>query len=206
MSKRKIGFFWASYADLMTSLFFVMLVLYILTFMLLQKQKESFKADAEQFRKIQRMEESVQELEKSGKFIYQKEYKRHVLMKDILFLKSSATIPDSSKTFLAQVGMEINDLINKNVSDLQQEDVKYLVIIEGMASKDKADDRYNYDLSYRRAYSLFDFWQNEAGIVFNKKNSEIIIAGSGIGGVGREPYEKDNQRFLIQIIPKMSVK
>ena len=33
MKKGKIDFFWPSFADLMTSLFFVMLVLYVLTYL-----------------------------------------------------------------------------------------------------------------------------------------------------------------------------
>ena len=37
MKKKSEGFFWASFTDLMISLFFIMLVLYVLTFVRLKK-------------------------------------------------------------------------------------------------------------------------------------------------------------------------
>lgn len=80
--------------------------------------------------------------------------------------------------------------------------MKYLIIIEGMASKDNYS--LNYQLSYERALSLFRFWENQ-GIIFDPKICEIQIAGSGIGGI-RDYYndeEYKNQRFLIQIVPKI---
>jgi len=178
----------------------------MLSFMLLQRQKNSFKADAEQFRKIKQMEESVQELEQSGKFIYQENYKRHILKKQVRFPRSSSEIPDSAKVFLAEVGKEINLLIKKNLNSLKQDNIKYLIIIEGMASADRAERSYNYRLSYERAFALYEFWQTEAGIVFDTENSEVLISGSGTGGVGREIIEENNQRFLIQIIPKVNAK
>ena len=39
MSKK--SFFWASYADLMTSLFFIMLTLFVLTIVMLKRQSEA---------------------------------------------------------------------------------------------------------------------------------------------------------------------
>jgi len=38
MSKKKESYFWISFSDLMTSLFFVMLVLFVLTIALLHKR------------------------------------------------------------------------------------------------------------------------------------------------------------------------
>ena len=40
MSQKKESFFWTSYSDLMTSLFFIMLVLFILVIFLLHKRME----------------------------------------------------------------------------------------------------------------------------------------------------------------------
>ena len=58
MSKR--SFFWASYADLMSSLFFIMLVLFVLTVVMLQKQvkemermKEATEAEMKKIKEIQ---------------------------------------------------------------------------------------------------------------------------------------------------------
>ena len=40
MKKQKESFFWTSYADLMTSLFFIMLVLFVLVIVLWHKRME----------------------------------------------------------------------------------------------------------------------------------------------------------------------
>ena len=86
-------------------------------------------------------------------------------------------------------------------------DNKYLLIIEGQASKNSEawTDR-NYDLSFERAYSLMKYWKDVCGINFGK-NCEVQIAGSGDGRYNIETmrdkmYEVNNQRFLIHIIPK----
>jgi hypothetical protein len=70
-----------------------------------------------------------------------------------------------------------------------------------MASKDNYG--MNYELSYKRSKALFDFWKKNQ-INFDPNICEIIIAGSGTGGAGRDSIEYKNQRFLIQIIPKIS--
>jgi hypothetical protein len=81
-------------------------------------------------------------------------------------------------------------------------DIKYLIVIEGMASKDNYAE--NFELSYKRALSLYRFWiAND--ILFNSEICEIQIAGSGTDGVreysGRD--ERKNQQFLIHIVPKI---
>ena len=82
------------------------------------------------------------------------------------------------------------------------EDVKYLVVIEGMASNDGY--AFNSELSYERALALYRLWQR-AGIRIDSSVCEVVIAGSGTGGVGRygAREESKNQRFLIQILPKV---
>ena len=86
-------------------------------------------------------------------------------------------------------------------------DITYLVVIEGMASKDNYYD--NDALSYKRALSLYYLWRRN-GISFEKSQCEVQISGSGIRGRGR--YNADgesprdevrNQRIIIQIVPKI---
>ncbi len=55
MSK-KANFFWASYADLMTSLFFIMLVLFVLTVVMLKRQA---RATEEELKKIQEIASAI---------------------------------------------------------------------------------------------------------------------------------------------------
>ena len=202
MARKRRSFFWASYTDLMTSLFFVMLVVYVLTFLMLQREKKRLEIDAVKYRQILEVEEEVKNLEEDY-FTYEEKYKRLIMTKQIHFRKDQFKIPRKDENYLKSVGKEIETLLKGK----KKEGVRYLVIIEGMASNDKKElEEYNYNLSYKRAYSLFNFWKNESLIDFDDDNTEIIVAGSGIGGVGRANIERDNQRFLIQIIPKIDAK
>ena len=86
-------------------------------------------------------------------------------------------------------------------------DITYLVVIEGMASKDSYHD--NDALSYKRALSLYYLWKRN-GISFEKSQCEVQISGSGIRGRGRfnddgnnPEDEVKNQRIIIQIVPKI---
>lgn len=71
MAHKKESFFWTSYSDLMTSLFFVMLVLFILVIVLLHKRMEATEA---QLQEIKKVEESTKDLNKDY-FEYRPEYK-----------------------------------------------------------------------------------------------------------------------------------
>ena len=72
------SFFWASYADLMTSLFFIMLVLFILTTVMLKRQvgeiEKIKEATEEQMEKIKEIENAVNEIDTTY-FAYNNEHK-----------------------------------------------------------------------------------------------------------------------------------
>ena len=57
--KKKQSFFWVSYSDLMTSLFFIMLLLFVLASGGMYLDKE---ATEEQLRKIEEIQEAVKQL------------------------------------------------------------------------------------------------------------------------------------------------
>jgi outer membrane protein OmpA-like peptidoglycan-associated protein len=88
-----------------------------------------------------------------------------------------------------------------------------LLIIEGQASRDSDasayNRNYNYVLSYRRALALVEYWEEKDTIYFNDKYCELIISGSGWDNPFRvEPDvigNRENQRFVIHIIPKTGV-
>ena len=66
MAKNRESYFWTSYSDLMTSLFFIMLTLFILTVVLLNQRMKATVNELEQIKAIQ---ESTKELEqKNGYF------------------------------------------------------------------------------------------------------------------------------------------
>ena len=105
--------------------------------------------------------------------------------------------------------LAVRDTIKSFLDDLIAKDNKasYLLIIEGQASKDNY--YYNNQLSYDRALSLFKFWfpdQKETTLQFYNLPCEVVIAGAGyMEGKPRAPKNEDNQRFLIQIIPKPGI-
>lgn len=199
MKTKHSNFFWPSYTDLMTSLFFIMLVLYVLTFVKLKLQQ---KVTEEQLNKIKEITNAVKELP-TEYFKYDEKNKRFELKKAILFDNKASDIKEEYNGYLYDVGTRLEQLIK----DLKYKNerysfgkIRYLVVIEGMASNDNYQN--NYELSYQRALALYNFWQRRA-IRFDPEICEMQIAGSGTGGVGRDTIETNNQKFLIQIVPKI---
>lgn len=77
--------------------------------------------------------------------------------------------------------------------------VSYLVIISGYASKlQYANQLEDYEISYKRAYNLWNYWK-KLGIDFESEKYkgliDLQIAGNGWGGVGR--FERDPQNSFI---------
>lgn len=222
------NFFWVSYSDLMTSLFFVMFALFIITISMLQQtnpkelvrlreQCDSLNKKAEVSAKEL---DALKELEYPNRYIdknlfaYEEKYKRFSLIRDVKFEKDQSVIKTQDLKIADKLGESIINMITKIRGDstLGRYRPKYMVIIEGMASKDLDQSLidHNYELSYRRAYSLYKHWKQNPRIsskMANEDICEVIIAGSGWGGVGRISTHDDdspNQRFLIQIIPKIN--
>ena len=205
---KKESFFWTSYSDLMTSLFFVMLVLFVLVIVLLRNKMVEIEKDRQatkaQLEKIKEIEESVQNIDKKY-FEYNAQYKRHTLKDiDVSFNKYSSDIydiPASQRQKLLEAGRTIKKFVNDAVA--KNADVKYLLIVEGQASKDMYTR--NFELSYERALALVKYWKDN-GLNFNEYNCEVIISGSGTESLFRvEKNEAANQRFVIHIIPKTGV-
>lgn len=201
MAKKKESYFWTSYSDLMTSLFFVMLVLFIIVIVILHKGMEATEA---QLRAIKEVVNSTEELNHSQHYEYRPDYKKYVLKIQVRYPKGKSDIneiiaedKDLQLNNLAEAGGEIQRFLQKHSG------YQYVLIIEGQASLDTYS--YNYQLSYERALALMRFWVNDRNIKFGR-NCEILISGSGDGTLDthsmREKREEDNQRFLIHILPK----
>lgn len=206
MSKqKKESFFWTSYSDLMTSIFFVMLVLFILTIVLLHKKmvdiENERKATQSQIDKIQEIEEAVNKID-STYFDYNKVHKKHILKIRVNFQRGESdinTLDLYTQNELIKAGRSIQNTL-KNINH-EYPKIKYLLVVEGQASKDNYNR--NYELSYERALALRKLWIDNS-IDFGS-NCEVLISGSGIGGSMRENKEYLNQRFLIHIIPKPGI-
>ena len=208
-------FFWPSYVDLMTSLFVVMLVLFVYSFKLFKDREGELKqangelrvkaAELEQITKIKR---SLQRLE-GQYFRYDPGNERHELLVPVQFKSGQDVIEDRYRPALLQAGRTLRTVLKSIKTD---QHVRYLVIVEGMAARYPAGDPRNareeqatYQLSYRRALSLLNFWK-QSGLDFTQdKSIELVIGGSGFYGTGRYagPREGANKRFLIQAIPKV---
>ena len=234
MSKKtKHSFFWVSYSDLMTSLFFIMLLLFVLAAggMYLEKEKSDKKerATREQLRKIEEIQEAVKQLP-TQYFEEDVDNHRWTLKKEfspafdegddkILARNDTAKLNEVGRSLIKVIG-KLNYL--KETSKYKDMNISYLLVIEGMASRDNYSD--NDGLSYRRALSLYYLWKQH-DISFEQSQCEVQISGSGIRGI--RPYntkyydalkredpnadnlfeaqeEKRNQCIIIQIIPKIS--
>lgn len=199
----------------MTSLFFVMLVLFILAVAVLnegrqaaeQKEHDAVEKTQELERKILKADEisnATKELDPIY-FEYIPKYKKHKLTVAVHFRKGSASLDDMPQKTLNELnyaGRELRRFVRHTT--IKYPEIQYLLIIEGQASWDLY--KYNYRLSYERALALKSYW-DRAGISFNTRNCEVLICGSGDGqlsgtGLMREAKESLNQRFLIHIVPK----
>ena len=211
MKKGKESFFWTSYSDLMTSLFIIMLVLFVLVIVLLHKRMEATIIEKEQIEKvleeIKKVEASTRDLE-GEYFSYNKEYEKFILNINCQFPVREYDINllnDTTREMLMDAGQQVKDFLERHSEN------QYLVIVEGQASANsEAWTDYNYNLSFQRALSLIKFWATNPKVKFSDKNCELQIAGSGDGRLSaktmRESVNEKNQRFLIYIIPKNIIK
>lgn len=216
MSKQKNKLkdpFWTSYSDLMTSLFFVMLVLFIICLVKMGDALNDANATNEQLKNILKLEEQFKVLSESSSLEYDS-IKKMFYAKDFqekeIFMPNDDKIKPEYYGIVDKVG---NDLLNILQSLNENGTFSYQMVIEGnaaikwnqlVAKTFNPDEVTMYRLSYNRALSLYLYWRKK-GLDFRKYNTEIIIAGSGFNGNNRDMVVEDyNKRFTIQIIPKIN--
>lgn len=225
---KKNNVFWIGYSDLMTSLFFVMLVLFVTSLGYLKVRMEqsqdgelllttidslsneikNLKITIEQQDKLLRIEDQFKPLETSGYFVYLPECKKYIskdLMGNEIFRSNSSSIKSSYKSKTIDVGVQIQDFLRTLYR--KDKNLSYLLVIEGnMANtydqKFAKDNTYGYKKSYERALAVYDLW-TENNINLRKYNTEVMLCGSGFNGLCRDENEDNNKRFSIQIIPKV---
>ena len=231
MKNKGNTFFWLSFSDLMISLFFIMLVLYTLTYINLKKKEKELQDTVDDLKHklevFDLVEQNLKPLKQdSVLFRYEPLYKRFTLGFEVHFQVGLSEIDsneldnyNSTITKIDQAGRQlkliIDNLQKHKLDDPKMKNVSYLLIISGYASQLLInDEKRDYKLSYQRAYSLWQHWKN-IGIDFEDYKYDglidLQISGNGWGGVGRFQRdaqnnfenEKKNQRFIIQIIPKI---
>lgn len=229
MAKREYkDSFWLSYSDLMTSLFFIMLVLFVVCIgkmkyynTTLEHERNRANAEKEQLERILQLDTMFIELSKSSALQYIEKQKMFVA-KDFIGIeifnpftgsnwKEATTIKQEYLQTVDSVGQSllvvVKTLYEKNP------DLKFQLVIEGYAAipwqllqnhSYNADNKRMYELSYHRALALYRRWLSK-NINLRTYNTEVIIAGSGFNGNNRDnEVEENNKRFVIQIIPKIS--
>ncbi|MFM9948243.1 MAG: hypothetical protein ACKV1O_09920 [Saprospiraceae bacterium] len=207
-NEKKRDFFWLSYSDLMTSLFFVMLVLFVLIYSLQNQMIGELKVAKEELDKIKEITRTTQALKDGGLYEYNESCKRFELKQEILFPARDVKIPENARSQLVKAGKQIQALTEKFKEDKK---VKFLIVIEGRAAKHIKPERFHLnkelevwakELSYGRAMSLFYLWKKN-GIDLNTSNSEVYMSGSGFEGQCRYGANEEgkNKRFIVQVIP-----
>ncbi|MGI4735450.1 MAG: hypothetical protein ACRYG7_09745 [Janthinobacterium lividum] len=217
MNQDRKDFFWPSYVDLMTALFLVMLVLFVLSYKRfqdkqanLEKAKHQLEMQLAEKKKLDEIRAALARLEDPRYFVYNQQYKRYELNFPVEFKSQRYDLPAEARTPLIQAGR----FLLKQMQALNRADnVQYLVVVEGRAAKNPNlpdTDSRNQDgadvrqLSYNRAMEVIRLWES-AGLHF-PSNLELVAAGSGFKGVGRYKglrEEAKNKRFIIQIQPKI---
>ena len=206
---KKSGFFWVSFADLMTSLFFIMLVLYVITFSILKSNQAKLVADQQQLEKIKNVQKAIENLD-TKYYRFDSINKRYKLNIDVKFKNNSfdiSDIPSDKRQEIAIAGRRLYSKI-RSIIDTSST-IDYLLIIEGNTQRSGGNwitsPEVGYVLSYKRALSLYSYWK-QMGYDFGDLGSqcEVIIAGSGYFSQSRDVVnEENNRRFTIQVTSKI---
>lgn len=220
------GAFWPSYVDIMTTLFAIMLVLFTISYGRFQRREksliqvnDSLQEFKDKYNEIKSIYAAVENINPDY-FEFNSTYVKHIFKIQVTYQlgqfdlyrleddkNGNSKRADSLRRQIIKAGEEIRSTIMKlQNNDSIKQDIKYLVVIEGQASKDgfNIDDCQNNNvLSYKRALALHHFWRDKANIDFSDmEKCELVISGSGEGGVPRDQSrEANNQRFLIHIVP-----
>lgn len=229
---RKDSLFWTSYSDLMTSLFFVVLVLFVITTVAmrmaslktklayeeledalkrLENVLDSVNASNSQLEQIIKLNEQFSSLASSTSLDYDSE-KRMFYAKDFVGIE----IFDPNEDVIKNEYIEMVDKVGKDIKSIvdslnkSNNSFKYQLVIEGTAAipyREKINKTFNPDNieMYKLSYRrALALYQRWKALNLRDSNTEIIIAGSGFNGVNRDQIiEENNKRFVIQIIPKI---
>lgn len=253
MEERNNGSFWPSYVDIMTTLFAITLVLFVVSFsrfkikedeLLLKESalKESndiLQSLVDEYENIITVYSTISKIDSTDYFGYNEQYLKHLFTVDVEYQTKAFQI---DKLKLDETDKSAADKIRKDIiaagklvestirniekNDLRNNNIKFLVVIEGQSSRIKFNDdewKNNYTLSYLRAQYLNEFWKSNGIDIDALPRCELIISGSGEQGVPRivpdeselrkkysnqidfqnawNEMEMANQRFLIHIVP-----
>jgi hypothetical protein len=207
----------------MTSLFFIMLVLFVMAIgylqiknnenekliIELQKREQGLIKEKEKLEKLLNLEKQFEPLIKDNSFYYLPDCKKFIvkdLMEIEIFEPDKVDIKKEYIERTKKAGKKIEDFLKE--LNRQNSELTYLLVIEGNMANDYKNpnpiDRPDfYFKSFQRALAVYNLWLAD-GTNFRKYNVEVMLCGSGLNGLCRDPIEANNKRFSIQIIPKVS--
>ena len=217
LSGRNKESFWPSYVDIMTTLFTVMLILFAVSYARFKLKQGQLELLVKEYKDIIDVYSRIDEIDKSPYYAYDSLYLKHTITISIAYqdkeydihklkLDANPSTKDQAnmkRDSIRQAGMLAQTIINQleEKNDISK-NIKFLVVIEGQSSKipyNEDDWRNNETLSFLRAQFLKKYWtdpkekggcglfQNTSENDINSK-CEIIVAGSGEGGVPRYYY------------------
>ena len=112
-NEKKRDFFWLSYSDLMTSLFFVMLVLFVLVYTMQNKLIGELGEKGRELDRIKEIEKTINNIDTTY-FKYDEVNKKHILNMQFLYPVGSADISEivpDKRNELLKAGQTIKNLI-----------------------------------------------------------------------------------------------
>ena len=208
--------FWPSYVDIMTTLFAVMLILFAVSYACFKLKEGQLEMLVDEYKDIINVYSTVDSIDESQYYAYDSLYLKHTLTVSIAYQEKEYDISnkllydltdkakaDEKRDSIAMAGELVQNTIMyvENSEDIGK-NIKFLVVIEGQSSKIPFNDndwQNNETLSFLRAKFLKKFWtdpiekggcglfQHTSENDINSK-CEIIVAGSGEGGVPRYYY------------------
>ena len=237
MDGKNNGSFWPSYVDIMTTLFAITLILFAVSFSRFKIKEKQLQLLVNDYEKIITVYSTVGSIDSTRFFTYNEQYLKHLFTVDVEYQDKEYHIDklkldekdsqkaDTKRDSIIAAGRIIKNTILK-LEKSNSDSIRFLVVIEGQSSKIpfyKNDWENNYTLSYLRAQFLIKFWKEHDIDLASIPKCEIIISGSGEGGLPRivpseeqlhkkaqdaiaynelwKEEERKNQRFLIHIVP-----
>ena len=165
--------------------------------------------ETDRLQKLLNLEEQFKPLIDDSSFYYLPDCKKFIV-RDLMGVEIFD--PDKVKIKPAYISRTIaaGKKIDAFLGELskQNKGFSYLLVIEGNMANDYKNprpiDRPDfYVKSYARALAVYNLWLINS-INFREYDVEVMICGSGLNGLCRDPVEENNKRFSIQIIPKVS--
>lgn len=216
---KKGNIFWIGYSDLLTSLFLVSIILFLVFGGFAAKTKaelddciqksDELSKEIALVQNIGDIQRALKRIANSDSFeptengMYRMRYEVDFIPGDYDFTK----LKKQDLRTCQNAGIELMAVIKKLNKEFAG--VELLVIIEGLAQRrdnyqDIMKSREGYVLSYQRAVGLKEYWES-IGLDFSKENlnCELLAAGSGYYGKNRSKRDIDNRKFIIHLIPKL---